>query len=91
MLKRDELKDPKSCLNKAADDEPIFVIRANDPLARKVVQHWAALALERGLHEDKIDAAFRFANTMEAWREQHHATDRGPVAAGGILEPVVKP
>lgn len=41
MNKDREVVDPNSCLNKAEDDEPIFVLRANDPLMPKVVQFWA--------------------------------------------------
>lgn len=41
MLKRDELANPESCLNKAADDEPLFVLRANDENAPAAVAGWA--------------------------------------------------
>lgn len=41
MLKRQEIEDPNSCLNKAADQEPIFVLRANDELAADMVRTWA--------------------------------------------------
>ena len=66
MLKRDELSDPKSCLNKASDDEPLFVIRAKDPMASRVVAFWAEQA--RGVHEDdKVDRAQREADEMRDW------------------------
>ena len=71
MLKRQEIADPASCLNRAADDEPIFVLRARDPLAAKLVEDWAARAVLAGLHEEKAQAAFRFAQAMRAWREAH--------------------
>jgi len=41
VIKRNELANPNSCLNKAADDEPLFVFRANDPLAPQLVREWA--------------------------------------------------
>lgn len=41
MTKSQEISDPNSCINKAEDDEPVFVLRANDPLMPKVVQFWA--------------------------------------------------
>lgn len=72
-IKRDEIADPNSCLNHAADDEPIFVLRAKDPLAAKLVEEWAARAILGGLHEDKVHAAYRFAQTMKAWREKNVA------------------
>lgn len=71
-LKRDEISDPTSCLNRAADDEPVFVLRAKDPLAAKLVEDWAARAVISGTHEDaRIQGAYRFAQSMRAWREQH--------------------
>jgi len=41
MLKIDEIKNPRSCLNKADVEEPIFVLRANDELAPSAVEFWA--------------------------------------------------
>lgn len=41
MLKRDELTNPNSCLNKADDNEPLFVLRANDENAAPIVAAWA--------------------------------------------------
>lgn len=41
MLKRDELIDPTSCLNKADEHEPLFVLRANDENAPAFVTAWA--------------------------------------------------
>jgi hypothetical protein len=70
-LKRDEIADPTSCLNRAADDEPVFVLRAKDPLAAKMVEDWAARALLAGLHEDKVQAAYRYARSMRAWRKKN--------------------
>ena len=40
MIKRLELIGP-GCLTKAKDDEPLFVLRANDELAPKIVRAWA--------------------------------------------------
>jgi hypothetical protein len=40
MIKSKELAGP-SCLTSAADDEPLFVLRANDELAPDVVRSWA--------------------------------------------------
>lgn len=41
MLKRDEIANPNSCLNKADDAEPLFVLRANDENAPASVAAWA--------------------------------------------------
>lgn len=71
MTKRETLDDPKSCLNKAADDEPVFVLRAKDPLASKVVRYWALLAEAGSDHElEKATAANHVAMEMDVWREK---------------------
>jgi len=74
MIKRLELSTPTSCLNKASDDEPVFVLRAKDPIAAMVVRYWADYA--KGDHEAaKIREAFRLADAMDDWRDA--ATERG--------------
>jgi hypothetical protein len=40
MRKRQELTDPRSCLNKAADDEMLFVLRGHDVAAPAAVRAW---------------------------------------------------
>lgn len=80
-LKRDEIANPESCLNKAADDEPIFVLRSNDPCAAKIVRKWAdEYVLEKTLASmdgvltnrelAKAQEARGLANMMDAWRFQ---------------------
>lgn len=60
VIKRDELANPNSCLNRAGDDEPIFVLRAHDPDAAAVVLEWADRYLRR-----KIDANYPRVLTPE--------------------------
>lgn len=72
-IKRDEIADPNSCLNRAGDDEPVFVLRAKDPLAARTVRDWAARAVLSGKHDDRAIEANRFADAMEAWRVKHFA------------------
>ena len=68
MLKREELFNPQSCLNKAEPEELIFVVRAKDPLAAQTVRHWAAMAV--GVHEkEKIDEAISWAKRAEEFLE----------------------
>ena len=43
MKKTDELADPTSCLNKARDDERLFVLLARDPAAPVTIRAWVAL------------------------------------------------
>ena len=78
MDKRDELSDSNSCLNRAAPDEPVFVLRANDELAPDLVREWAhryteLKAADGGLSArqvDKRDEAFRLADRMLAWKDK---------------------
>jgi hypothetical protein len=67
MNKADNLRNPASCLNKAEPDEPLFVLRAKDPVAAQAVRHWATMS--DGNHEpEKIAQALKAADEMERWR-----------------------
>ena len=91
-IRRDEIKDPNSCLNRAADDEPIFVLRGKDPLFAKIVEEWATRALLAGLHEDKFREAWRFAQWARAWRRQNFPDGPAePVIVVKLHEPENKP
>jgi hypothetical protein len=58
-----------SCLTKAVDDEPVFVLRAKDPCAPATIRCWANHATAAGLHEpEKVARALEEANEFEAWR-----------------------
>lgn len=76
MLKFLELRSPTSCLNKASNEEPVFVLRAKDSMAPQTVRLWASMS--HGIHEeDKVDEAFKCAAHMEEWRKQNvPETDR---------------
>lgn len=76
MKKHEEIFNQNSCLNKAADDEPIFVLRANDPCAPLAVHNWAAFyansrAPMTPAQMAKYDEAKRLAYEMEAWQDAH--------------------
>lgn len=72
MLKKHELATPTSCLNKAAPDEPLFVLRAKDGHAPQTLRHWATMS--DGTHEpEKIAEALACADAMEKWRRDHVA------------------
>lgn len=75
--KRKTIENPKSCLNKADDDEPIFVLRAKDPIASLVVRIWASLSDSLNAHEaDKIRTARAEAQDMEIWRDKVYGHPR---------------
>ena len=60
-------KHTSSCLQKAADNEPVFVLRAQDALAPVIVRYWAVMAKEHGLSKEKYDEAMLTALEMEKW------------------------
>ncbi|HKK06653.1 MAG TPA: hypothetical protein VKA50_12480 [Gammaproteobacteria bacterium] len=75
MLKKDELTHETSCLNKAAMDEPLFVVRAKDPLGSHLVAMWADAA--EGAHrKEKIESARDLAKQMREWRTAKMASER---------------
>ena len=85
MLKHAEMDNVYSCLNKAADDEPIFVLRANDELAPMAVRTWASAYRKAKLdageltpeRENKYRDAMQLANQMEAWRTDWDGESHG--------------
>lgn len=54
-------------LAKIGDDEPIFVLRAQDELAARVVRFWATLAANHRVDEEKVAEAMRCSAEMERW------------------------
>ena len=67
MLKFEELVTPGSCLNKADPYEPIFVLRAKDPVAAQAIRHWATMAIT--CHDaEKVEAALSAAEAFDSYR-----------------------
>jgi hypothetical protein len=72
MIKSRELSDPNSCLNRAADDELIFVIRAHDVTAPGTVRDWIARRITAGKntpHDGQIIEARDWADVVEKQHE----------------------
>lgn len=70
MDKAENLISRNSCLNKAKIGEPLFILRANDPIAAQTVRLWATMAQGVGQHsEEKIASALRLADDMDKWRD----------------------
>jgi hypothetical protein len=68
MTRRENLADPNSCFNKAADDELIFVLREKDPDAPGTIRDWVKRRLARGKNkasDAKIVEALNLAHKME--------------------------
>lgn len=74
MIKREELADPESCLNRSHDDEPLFVLRASDALAADTVRSWVAWSRLWKMHSiATIRGAERLADRMDEWRRRKHS------------------
>jgi hypothetical protein len=52
MRKRDELTDQSSCLNKARDEELLFVLLGRDPAAPAAVRAWIEARIWLGKNHD---------------------------------------
>ncbi len=50
------------------DEEPVFVLRAQDQLAPVVVKIWALLAESLGTPSEKVRQARFVAEAMEVWQ-----------------------
>ena len=64
-IKSKELES--GCITKAADNEPLFVLRAQDMLAPSLVRMWAIDAEQAGCPKEKVLEALALADAMEAW------------------------
>lgn len=80
MKKRDEIGSPASTLNRAAPDEPLFILRANDNNAPGVVALWAGLYWQNKTRgndmptpeqQAKFSEAMRIASEMIDWKNAH--------------------
>ncbi len=63
--------DEFDCYDKAADDEPMFVLRAKDPLAPILVRLWADLRGQVTPHNTlKIQSARQCAVDMQEYHDR---------------------
>jgi hypothetical protein len=72
MTKKEMVENKDSCLNKAADNEPLFVLRAQDMLAPQFVNAWANSLEQYCVQKNKpvpakVADAYEIANQMRAW------------------------
>ncbi len=58
-------------LAKVGDDEPIFVLRAQDALAPETLQYWISRAEIRGVPKMKTDEAYELKSKLIAWQIQN--------------------
>lgn len=79
MIKRDELEDSESCLNKARPDERLFVLLARDPAAPVAIRAWIAERIRLGKNvplDGQILEAADCASLMEIERAEVESTRR---------------
>lgn len=92
MLKKQEIDNLASCLNKAAMDEPLFVLRGKDICAAETVREWTRSRVRAGKNHPKdaqIVEALAIADAMDAYvaklanegKPQSHAAALNPAAA----------
>lgn len=66
-IEREMAAKGKGCLGKAADDEPVFILRAQDALAADLVEKWAVEAQGVGCPWPKVHEAKELAKAMREW------------------------
>jgi hypothetical protein len=66
------LQDPSGKIPK---DEPVFLLRAQDPTAAEVVRFWARLNAERGCSPAMVQLADQQAERMDAWSVKKSVSD----------------
>jgi hypothetical protein len=66
-VERERAARGEGCLGKAKDDEPIFILRAQDIHAADLVEKWAIWAQVGGTDNDKVQEAFAIAEDMRRW------------------------
>jgi hypothetical protein len=69
MLKKDELTEPNSCLNKAHDNEMLFVILERDPAAADTVRYWMQKRIELGLDTNDSPKLLTAASIVQRFEE----------------------
>jgi hypothetical protein len=66
-IERERAARGEGCLGKAADNEPVFILRAQDSLAADCVEQWAIHARAAGCPVDKVREAFDLVDEMRRW------------------------
>lgn len=67
-------KDGDTCWDHAHPDEPLFVLRAQDPSAPRVVLHWISKNFDNAVCPDaKLRDAFEQALRMREWHPKKPA------------------
>jgi hypothetical protein len=74
MNKIDELTNPDSCLNRAGDNEMLFVLLARDAAAPYVIEEWCRIRITMGknksIGDPQILGALECARQMRQQQEE---------------------
>lgn len=70
MIKSKELSDPTSCLNKADDDELLFVLLGRDPAAAAAVRAWIRERINLGKNNFDDAKITEAQDWINEWRER---------------------
>lgn len=88
MRKRDELKDVKSCLNRALDDEWLFVLLERDRAATVAVRAWIDERVRLGKNQPTDAQIIEAENWIKTVRRlQGLARSQGSTMRQEIREP----
>lgn len=77
MRKIDELDNKRSCLNRAHEQEIVFVLLARDKSAPTTIRYWCASRMMDGKNvatDSEIQEAYKLADAMEQQRAEFFAT-----------------
>lgn len=62
----------EGCLGRAADDEPVFILRGQDATMPHMLEFWAnAVEQMNDESNSKILDARKFAREVRAWQREH--------------------
>lgn len=67
-----------TCFVRAADDEPLFVLRAQDRIAVGAIRDWAERARKAGVPPEKAAEAMDCALRFEAWQKKYPGLTKFP-------------
>lgn len=64
------IQDPDELI---PEDEPVFLLRAQDVTSPTVVRYWAEQAEQAGADAETVQAAREWADEMETWQRDRGA------------------
>lgn len=84
----EERTNPNSVIHGADANEPVFVLRGQDPIAKQAIQWWIWCATNRGVSESKLASAQRQLRVFDSWHPQHVPKEmtEGPVVGTAFME-----